>query len=128
MGISRKIANPIDPEEDDSDAPDPRPYEKLATAIIVRAVRDARYTPTGISLKEQMSNDEVRYKMATREEAKDWLLSPVCRFFCHSLGIDFAIIQTWVYAGCPKPPDALAMADDFGFGGYKRRVERERKV
>lgn len=121
MGDDREIE---DIQEDDG--PDPRPYEKLATAIIVRAVRDARYTPPDVMPDEKEKQDEIRYRVAVKEDAQDWLLSPVCRFFCHSLGIEFAIIQTWIYAGCPKPPDALEMAEDFNFGGYRRRVERDR--
>lgn len=89
------------------------PYERLALAIIIQAVRDARGEDTKLE-KE-------------RDDARRWLLGKSCRIICHSLAIDFALLETWVYAGCPMPEEALAMAEDFNHSAYARSAAKRRE-
>ena len=56
------------------------PHEKLATAILIQAVRDAR-----------------NYK-----RARTWLSSDVCQFYAESVGINHQILINYLMMGCPS--------------------------
>jgi hypothetical protein len=93
--------------ENDQDAL--RPMERLALAVIIQAVKDAR------------GDDED--KVSARDEARRWLAGDECRFYCQALDIDYVIIETFAYAGYPSPDEAYDLVDAFGFGTYRRSAE-----
>ena len=101
-----------------------QPYERLALGILVQAVKDARYMPPQITLSNIA---EVQKKLNIREQAREWLADRPCSFLCQALDIDYVIVETWAYAGYPKPKRAFSMAGDFGLTTYQRSAEESRR-
>lgn len=101
--------------ERDGDAP--RPMERLALAIVIQAVKDARQDIDGMDEAQSV------YAQRNRDEARQWLAGDECRFYCQALDIDYVIIETFAYAGYPSPDEAYDLVDAFGFGTYRRSAE-----
>jgi len=79
-----------------------KPYENLATAIIVQAIIHARHD-------------------RRKQEPKEWLLSDGCRFYCEALGIDHDLIVKWVDIGCPGQVRSISLSHLLGRSEIQKR-------